>query len=95
VLSLAGLECGELHGGLTQSVRSTAMSRFRNGSPSLLVATDVAARGLDTHVDAVLNIDMPLSIKGMRKRFWQSVSDFDLLCGFWSPFCFALISCLF
>lgn len=40
------------------------MAKFRAGNPPLLVATDVAARGLDTHVEAVLNIDMPMSVKG-------------------------------
>lgn len=50
-----------LHGDLRQSQRTQVMNRFRSGSVSILVATDVAARGLDVdNVDAVINYDIPL-----------------------------------
>jgi len=50
-----------LHGDLRQSQRTQVMNRFRNGNVSILVATDVAARGLDVdNVDAVINYDIPL-----------------------------------
>ncbi|MDI3480548.1 MAG: ATP-dependent helicase DeaD [Tepidanaerobacteraceae bacterium] len=49
-----------LHGDLSQSQRDRAMEKFRNGSIDILVATDVAARGLDVSgVDAVFNYDIP------------------------------------
>jgi ATP-dependent RNA helicase DeaD len=50
-----------LHGDLSQIQRDRVMGRFRTGQVELLVATDVAARGLDIeHVSHVLNYDIPL-----------------------------------
>jgi len=50
-----------LHGDLSQAQRDRVMGRFRNGQAELLVATDVAARGLDIeHVSHVINYDIPL-----------------------------------
>src|SRR5918911_1042732 len=50
-----------LHGDLSQIQRDRVMSRFRTGQVELLVATDVAARGLDIeHVSHVINYDIPL-----------------------------------
>jgi ATP-dependent RNA helicase DDX47/RRP3 len=49
-----------LHGQLSQSSRLGALNKFRAGSRKILVATDVAARGLDIpSVDVVLNYDLP------------------------------------
>lgn len=49
-----------LHGDLKQSQRDTVMGKFRKGTIDILVATDVAARGLDVDdVDLVINYDMP------------------------------------
>jgi ATP-dependent RNA helicase DeaD len=50
-----------LHGDLSQIQRDRVMGRFRTGQVELLVATDVAARGLDIeHVTHVINYDIPL-----------------------------------
>jgi ATP-dependent RNA helicase DeaD len=50
-----------LHGDLSQIQRDRVMGRFRSGQVELLVATDVAARGLDIeHVSHVVNYDIPL-----------------------------------
>jgi ATP-dependent RNA helicase DeaD len=50
-----------LHGDLSQIQRDRVMARFRTGQAELLVATDVAARGLDVeHVSHVINYDIPL-----------------------------------
>jgi ATP-dependent RNA helicase DeaD len=50
-----------LHGDLNQAQRDRVMGRFRSGQVELLVATDVAARGLDIeHVSHVINYDIPL-----------------------------------
>ena len=49
-LSSLGLHADSLHGDKTQAVRSRTMDRFRSGSTRILVATDVAARGLDVKV---------------------------------------------
>jgi ATP-dependent RNA helicase DeaD len=51
-----------LHGGYAQAQRNRVMSRFREGVADLLIATDVAARGLDIeHVSHVINYDIPES----------------------------------
>lgn len=49
-----------LHGDLKQQQRDRVMNSFRNGATEILVATDVAARGIDVdEVDAVFNYDLP------------------------------------
>jgi len=49
-----------LHGQLSQSARLGALNKFRSGGRSILVATDVASRGLDIPlVDVVVNFDIP------------------------------------
>jgi ATP-dependent RNA helicase DeaD len=49
-----------LHGDLKQSQRDNVMGKFRKGTIDILVATDVAARGLDVDdIDLVINYDMP------------------------------------
>ncbi len=51
-----------LHGGLNQAQRDRVMASFRSGKTDLLIATDVAARGLDiSHVSHVMNYDVPSS----------------------------------
>jgi ATP-dependent RNA helicase DeaD len=55
-----GYRAEALHGGMTQEQRDRVMSRIRNQSADLLVATDVAARGLDIeHLTHVVNYDVP------------------------------------
>lgn len=56
-----GYNAEGLHGDLRQNQRNIVMNRFRNGQVNILVATDVAARGLDVdNVDGVINYDVPL-----------------------------------
>ncbi len=53
-----------LHGDLSQYQRDVAMGRFRNGTTNILIATDVAARGIDVDdVEAVINYDLPQDIE--------------------------------
>ena len=55
-----GYRAAALHGGLSQDQRDRVMKRFRAKSLELLIATDVAARGLDVrHVTHVVNYDVP------------------------------------
>ena len=55
-----GFRVEALHGDMKQLERDRVMSRFRKGQLQLLVATDVAARGIDvTGIDAVFNYDLP------------------------------------
>ncbi|WP_082363550.1 DEAD/DEAH box helicase [Chondromyces crocatus] len=59
-LHARGYDAQALHGGLSQEQRDRVMSRFRSGAAELLVATDVAARGLDIdHLSHVVNYDVP------------------------------------
>ncbi|MDB4906630.1 MAG: ATP-independent helicase [Gemmatimonadetes bacterium] len=61
-LAARGYRAEALHGGLSQEQRDRVMRRFRDGSSELLIATDVAARGLDIeHVSHVVNFDIPTS----------------------------------
>jgi len=51
-----GMKIGYIHGEIAQSIRKQVMNRFRDGKITILVATDVAARGLDIQdVDLVIN----------------------------------------
>jgi superfamily II DNA/RNA helicase len=58
-----------LHGDMTQSAREKALKRFRSGAATTLVATDVAARGLDLDdITHVINFDPPEDEKGYVHR---------------------------
>jgi ATP-dependent RNA helicase DeaD len=58
-----------LHGGMSQEQRDRVMGRLRNGTADLLVATDVAARGLDIDVlSHVVNYDVPASVESYVHR---------------------------
>lgn len=62
VLGARGYGVESLHGGLSQEQRDRVMRRFREGTTELLIATDVAARGLDIeHLSHVVNFDIPTS----------------------------------
>ena len=55
-----GYSADGLHGDMSQSQRDRVMAKFKSGAIDILVATDVAARGLDVeNVDAVFNFDVP------------------------------------
>jgi len=60
LLRALGMAAIPLHGQLSQSARLGALNKFRSGGRSILVATDVASRGLDISiVDVVINFDIP------------------------------------
>ena len=60
LLKMKGVSAQCIHGDLSQKVREKVLSSFRKGELRVLVATDVAARGLDIDdVDAVINYDIP------------------------------------
>ena len=60
LLQMKGVAAQCIHGDLSQKVREKVLSAFRAGDLRVLVATDVAARGLDIDdVDAVINYDIP------------------------------------
>lgn len=85
----AGLDCDCLHGDIRQSQREKTMQRFRSGKLPVLIATDVASRGIDVDdVDCVINYDIPeeneyyvhrIGRTGRAKRkgiAWSLVSNF-------------------
>jgi len=60
LLKMRGFSCEAIHGDIQQRVREKTLQQFRDGKLRVLVATDVAARGLDIDdVDAVFNYDVP------------------------------------
>jgi ATP-dependent RNA helicase DeaD len=68
-LSRDGYTTDALHGELAQGQRDTVMERFREGNPSLLVATDVAARGLDVdNLSHVIHYDLPDEVSSYTHR---------------------------
>lgn len=59
-MNAQGYRTESIHGGLTQDQRDRVMAKFRSGKTDLLVATDVAARGLDiSRITHVVNFDIP------------------------------------
>lgn len=59
-----GFSAVPLHGKMTQPQRLGSLNKFKSGQRSILIATDVASRGLDIpHVDCVINYDIPTNSK--------------------------------
>ena len=85
----AGLDCDCIHGDIRQKQRERTMQNYRDGKLAILVATDVASRGIDVDdVDCVINYDIPeeneyyvhrVGRTGRAKRkgiAWSMVSNF-------------------
>lgn len=77
-----------LHGDLSQAQRDKVMNGFRSGTTEILIATDVAARGIDVDdVEAVINYDVPQDIEyyvhriGRTGRAGRSGRSFTLVVG--------------
>lgn len=77
-----------LHGDLTQGQRDTVMNLFKSGHAAILIATDVAARGIDVdNVEAVFNFDVPEDIEyyvhriGRTGRAGKKGRSFTLVTG--------------
>jgi len=72
-LSAHGHRAQALHGGMEQRQRDRVMQMFRGGQADLLVATDVAARGLDIeHLSHVFNYDVPVSAEAYVHRIGRT-----------------------
>ncbi|BEP30001.1 DEAD/DEAH box helicase [Helicovermis profundi] len=60
MLQSRGYKCDKLHGDLNQTLRLSVLSKFNRGVVKILIATDVAARGIDINdIDVVYNYDLP------------------------------------
>lgn len=72
-LQTRGYQSDGLHGNLAQPQRDRVMGRFRTGGIEILVATDVAARGIDVDdVDAVINYDIPNDVENYVHRIGRT-----------------------
>jgi Superfamily II DNA and RNA helicases len=73
MLTGRGHKAEAIHGGMNQPQRDRVMNSFRSGQTELLVATDVAARGLDIpSVSHVVNYDLPMSPEGYVHRIGRT-----------------------
>jgi ATP-dependent RNA helicase DDX23/PRP28 len=72
-LGHAGVKCALLHGGRSQDAREAGLAAFRDGSLPVLVATDVAGRGLDVRgVTLVVNYDMAATVDAYTHRIGRT-----------------------
>lgn len=72
-LQAAGYPVAALQGNLSQNARDRVMDDFRNGAVPILVATNVAARGLDvSHVEQVINLELPESPELLTHRIGRT-----------------------
>jgi len=72
-LRYKGYSVGGIHGDLNQNARIEALQKFKDGTTPLLVATDVAARGLDIpNVAAVINYTFPLTVEDYIHRIGRT-----------------------
>jgi ATP-dependent RNA helicase RhlE len=69
----AGIEADAFHGNKSQAARQRVLSRFKGPRPSVLVATDIAARGLDIDmVSHVVNYDLPVDAESYVHRIGRT-----------------------
>ena len=88
ILSDFGYRCAGLHGDTKQNQRNAVMRDFKSGRIRLLIATDVAARGIDVEdVDAVFNYDVPQELEyyvhriGRTGRAGREGASYTLVAG--------------
>lgn len=87
-LAEMGLSAEGLHGDMRQGARTEVMRKFKDGSLNLLVATDVAARGIDASgIDIIINYDIPQDVEyyvhriGRTGRAGKQGAAFTLIAG--------------
>jgi ATP-dependent RNA helicase RhlE len=72
-MKTAGFPVASLQGDLSQSKRQAALSGFRDGKYRILIATDIAARGIDvTGISHVINYDMPDTVEAYTHRIGRT-----------------------
>jgi ATP-dependent RNA helicase RhlE len=73
VLENAGIQVNAIHGNKSQPQREKALREFRNGRARVLVATDIAARGIDvTGISHVINFDLPVEAESYVHRIGRT-----------------------
>jgi ATP-dependent RNA helicase RhlE len=73
VLENAGIQVNAIHGNKSQPQREKALREFRNGRARVLVATDIAARGIDvTGISHVINFDLPAEAESYVHRIGRT-----------------------
>lgn len=77
MLQRQGYTVCALHGDMSQTARMEMLESFKNGQTNLMVATDVAARGLDIpNVSSVINYTFPLTIEDYIHRIGRTGESF-------------------
>jgi len=72
-LDRSGYKVTSLHGNLTQQKRQQALDGFRDGRYEIMIATDIAARGIDvTRISHVINYDMPSTADAYTHRIGRT-----------------------
>jgi len=72
-LNQSGIRSDHIHGDKTQNYRNRALDRFKKGNVQVLVATDVAARGIDvSNITHVINYQLPLSFNSYLHRIGRT-----------------------
>lgn len=90
-LSENDLSSTSIHGDRLQRERETALTEFKQGVRNILVATDVAARGLDIkNVKHVINFDLPKHIEEYVHRIGRTgrLGKFNIYNSVWGGICF-------
>ena len=73
LLKMRGISCEAIHGDIQQRIREKTLDKFKKSEIRVLVATDVAARGLDIDdVDAVFNYDVPDELENYTHRIGRT-----------------------
>ena len=81
MMTIAGLNAAAIHGNKSQTARTKALNEFKEGTVLALVATDLAARGLDVvGVTHVINYDLPVEPETYVHRIGMTIllSSFTL-----------------
>src|SRR5690606_13075259 len=72
-LLLKGVDAVSIHGGKDQEERDFSIKMFKSGRKDVLIATDVASKGLDfPHIQHVINFDMPKEIENYIHRIGRT-----------------------
>ena len=72
-LNQSGVRSDRIHGDKTQNYRNKALDNFKRGNVQVLVATDVAARGIDiSNITHVINYQLPMSFNSYLHRIGRT-----------------------